>query len=49
LEQGLKTFPASLGAKERFIKIAELVDGKTAKDCYGRFKELIEKLKQEKP
>lgn len=31
--------------KERWIQIAETVDGKTAKECFTRFKELCAKAK----
>lgn len=44
----MKEVPASVGTKERWIKIAEGVDGKTAKECFTRFKELVAKAKAEK-
>jgi hypothetical protein len=45
METGMKTFPASLPTKERWIKIAETVDGKSAKQCFDRFKSIVAKLK----
>lgn len=41
----IKTIPASVPGKERWIQIAEGVDGKTAKECNTRFKELVAKSK----
>lgn len=46
MESGIKAVPASVPVKERFIKIAEGVDGKTAKECFMRFKELCAKAKK---
>jgi hypothetical protein len=40
MEQGMKTIPATVATKERWLKIAEGVDGRTAKECFARFKEL---------
>jgi hypothetical protein len=48
MEEGMKKFPASIPTKERWIQIAEVVDGKTPKECFTRFKELCEKAKQAK-
>lgn len=45
MEKGMKEVPASVPTKERWIKIAEGVDGKTAKECFTRFKELCAKAK----
>lgn len=45
MEQGMKTVPASVPAKERWVKIGDLVDGKTPKECFERFKEIVSKLK----
>ena len=42
----MREFPASMATKERWLKIAEKVDGKTAKQCYGRFKDLCAKAKK---
>ena len=44
----MKLVPATVATKERWIKIAEGVDGKSAKECFTRFKELcaIAKAKQ---
>ena len=47
MEEGMKKFPASIPAKERWTKIAELVDDKTPKECFERFKEIVAKLKQQ--
>jgi hypothetical protein len=43
----MREFPGSLPAKERWIKIAEKVEGKTAKECYERYKEIVEMLKKQ--
>jgi hypothetical protein len=45
MEQGMKTVPATVPTKERWIQIAALVDGKTPKECFERFKEIVSKLK----
>ena len=45
MENGMKEIPASVPTKERWIQIAEGVDGKTAKECFARFKELCAKAK----
>ena len=45
MEQGMKDVPASVPTKERWVKIAEMVDGKSAKECYERFKEIVAKIK----
>lgn len=37
-------FPKSIEAKERWTKIAEMVPGKTKKECVQRFKEIKENL-----
>uniref|UniRef100_A0A8D8Q2A3 DnaJ homolog subfamily C member 2 n=1 Tax=Cacopsylla melanoneura TaxID=428564 RepID=A0A8D8Q2A3_9HEMI len=47
LEQGLKTYPSSLGA-ERWEKIASHLPNRTKKDCMKRFKELVELVKSKK-
>jgi isopropylmalate/homocitrate/citramalate synthase len=49
MEAGMKSFPASLPTKERWIKIAETVEGKTPKQCFDRFKSIVAKLKAEGP
>lgn len=46
LEDGMREFPGTIPVKERWIKIAEKVDGKSAKECYERFKEICAMLKQ---
>jgi hypothetical protein len=48
MEKGMKELPASVATKERWIKIAEGVDGKTAKECFTRYKELVAKAKSAK-
>ena len=47
MEEGMKKYPGSMPTKERWLKIAEEVDGKSAKECFARFKEIVAKLKQE--
>jgi len=47
LEDALKTYPHSLG-KERWTKVAECIPGKTKKDCFDRYKFLVEAVKQAK-
>ena len=42
----MREFPGSLPVKERWIKIAEKVNNKTAKECYERFKEICSLLKK---
>lgn len=44
LEVAMKQFPATMDKKERWIKIAEAIPGKTPKDCIDRVKEIKEKL-----
>lgn len=39
----MRQFAAALGPKERWTKISEVVDNKTPKECYTRFKELVSK------
>jgi len=36
----MKSIPASVATKERWVQIAGVVDGKTPKECFTRFKEL---------
>jgi len=36
----MREYPASIPVKLRWIKISEKVDGKNAKECYERFKEI---------
>lgn len=45
MEKGMREVPSTVPTKERWIKIAEGVDGKTAKECFTRFKELCAKAK----
>lgn len=42
----MREFPGSISVKERWIKIAEKVEGKNAKECYERFKEICAKIKK---
>ena len=44
----MRKIPASVPTKERWIQIADLVEGKTAKECFTRFKELCAKAKAAK-
>jgi DnaJ homolog subfamily C member 2 len=44
LEAALKKYPATLDKKERWTKISEAVEGKSAKECLDRVKEIKEKL-----
>ena len=51
METGMREIPASVpvtaeSKKARWIKIADGVDGKTAKECFTRFKELCVQAKQ---
>jgi len=48
MEKGMREVPASVATKERWLKIAEGVEGKTAKECFTRFKELCAKAKAQK-
>ena len=45
LEDGMREFPGTIPVKERWVKIAEKVEGKSAKECYERFKEICAMLK----
>jgi len=44
----MKKFTASLSVKERWPKIAEVVKGKTSKECYDRFKAIVVRMKAQK-
>jgi hypothetical protein len=46
MEQGMKSVSSSLATKVRWIAIAELVDGKNAKECFTRYKEIVARLKK---
>jgi hypothetical protein len=35
----MKTVASTIATKERWIKISDLVEGKTPKECFTRFKE----------
>lgn len=43
----MKQVPSSVPVKERWIAIAALVEGKTAKECFMRFKGICVRLKAE--
>ena len=43
----MREFPTTMPAKERWVKIAEKVDGKSAKECFERFKEICALLKKQ--
>lgn len=43
----MREFPGSMPVKERWIKIAEKVEGKTPKECYERFKEICALVKKQ--
>lgn len=47
MEAAMKQFPGSMPTKERWIAIADLVEGKTAKECFTRYKNIVAKLKAE--
>jgi len=40
MEAGMKEYPSSMGAKERWVKIAAMVDGQDARSCYAHFKSI---------
>lgn len=42
----MREFPSTLPAKDRWTKIAEKVNGKSAKECFERFKELVAEVKK---
>lgn len=44
----MKDFPGNLPTKERWISIAGTVEGKNAKACFIRFKEILAKVKAAK-
>lgn len=41
----MKEIPASVPTKERWLKIAEYVEGKPVKEVFARYKELVAKAK----
>ena len=41
----MKKHPGSMATKERWVAIADEVEGKAAKECFTRFKSIIAKLK----
>ena len=41
----MKAVPGSVPTKERWTKIADMVDDKTPKECFERFKEICAKIK----
>jgi hypothetical protein len=46
MEAGMKEYPSTMGAKERWVKIAEMVDGQDAKSCYAQFKTICASVKK---
>ena len=48
MEKGMRETPASVPTKERWTVIAEYVEGKTVKDVFTRYKELVAKAKTQK-
>jgi len=48
MEAAMKTFPASIPTKQRWVQIGGEVDGMSAKSCFARFKAIAQKLKEEK-
>ena len=44
----MKKFGAEIDTKQRWISIAETVEGKTAKMCFMRYKDLCAKAKAAK-
>jgi len=48
MEEGMRKVPSTVATKERWIQIAAMVDGKTPKECFTRFKELCAKAKAQK-
>jgi len=45
MESAMKKHPSSMATKERWIAIAGDVEGKSAKECFARFKSIVAKLK----
>jgi len=45
MENGMKMYPSTMGAKERWVKIASMVDGQDAKSCYAQFKSICAQVK----
>ena len=37
----MREYPGTLPIKERWVKISRVVDGKSAKECYERFREIV--------
>ena len=42
----MREIPQTVPTKERWIQIAESVTGKTPKECFVRYKELVKKAKE---
>lgn len=42
----MKAVPTTVATKERWIAIAETVEGKTPKECFARFKKLCAQAKE---
>jgi hypothetical protein len=45
MEAGMKSVDPKMPTKERWVAIAELVEGKTPKECFERYKSIVAKLK----
>ena len=45
MEAEMKSVPTSVPIKERWIQIAEKVEGKTPKQCFTGYKDLVAKAK----
>jgi len=43
----MRQHPGTMPVKERWIKVAEGVEGKSAKECYERYKEICAQLKKQ--
>ena len=48
LEQALRAVPKDLPPTDRWMKIGNLVEGKTAKECLARYKDLARIAKETK-
>ena len=48
LEMGIKKYPTTMDAKDRWEKIASEISGKSMKDCVERFKWIKEQLQKKK-
>jgi hypothetical protein len=46
METKMREVPSTVPTKERWIEIADGVDGKTPKECFVRYKDLVKKAKE---